>query len=94
MKYSTSEMKRKVLFKLTAPPGSLVFVAGTFNKWDPKANPLKAGSAQGGTYSASILLLPGRYEYKFIVNSDWQVDPNCRETVDNKLGSKNSVLVI
>ena len=94
MKYSTSEMKRKVLFKLTASPGSAVFVAGTFNKWELKANPLKASPAQGGTYSATIPLLPGRYEYKFIVNGDWQVDPNCRETVDNKLGSRNSVIVI
>ncbi len=94
MKYSTSEMKRKVLFKLTAPPGSAVFVAGTFNTWDPKANPLKATSAQGVGYSATVPLLPGKYEYKFIVNGDWQVDPGCRESVDNKLGSRNSVIVI
>jgi 1,4-alpha-glucan branching enzyme len=94
MKYSTSEMKRKVLFKLAAPPGSEVFVAGTFNKWDTKANPLKANAAQAGTFAATVPLLPGKYEYKFIVNGDWQVDPNCRESVDNKLGSKNSVIVI
>jgi 1,4-alpha-glucan branching enzyme len=94
MKYSTTQVKRKVLFKLTAPAGSAVSVAGTFNKWDPKANPMKATAAQPGAFSATVPLLPGKYEYKFVVNGDWQVDPACRESVDNKLGSRNSVIVI
>lgn len=94
MKYSTSQVKRKVLFKLTASAGSVVSVAGTFNKWDPKANPMKATAAQPGAFSVTVPLLPGKYEYKFVVNGDWQVDPACRESVDNKLGSRNSVIVI
>jgi hypothetical protein len=32
---------KKVLFELPAEPGSQVFVAGTFNNWNPTANPLK-----------------------------------------------------
>ncbi|MFO7535020.1 MAG: glycogen-binding domain-containing protein [Kiritimatiellia bacterium] len=93
MESSTRDKKRKVQFRLAAPAGSGVFVAGTFNGWDTLANPLKE-SAQGGAYAATVPLLPGRYEYKFVINGDWRVDPNASETVSNGLGSKNSVIII
>lgn len=93
MESSTRDKKRKVQFRLAAPAGSVVFVAGTFNGWDLRANPLKE-SAQGGSFSATVPLLPGRYEYKFVVNGDWRVDPNGAEMVSNGLGSKNSVITI
>ena len=93
MKWSTSDKKRKVRFNLAAPAGSVVSVAGDFNNWDIKANPLKEAAA-GGSFSATVPLLPGRYQYKFIVNGDWRVDPACTETVRNPFGSRNSVIVI
>jgi 1,4-alpha-glucan branching enzyme len=91
MESSTRDKKRRVQFRLAAPAGSQVFVAGTFNKWDPKATPLK--EAAGG-FAAMVMLLPGRYEYKFVVNGDWMTDPKGNETVPNGLGSRNSVIVI
>jgi 1,4-alpha-glucan branching enzyme len=91
MESSTRNTKRRVQFRLTAPSGSEVFVAGTFNRWEPKATPLKESA---GNYSVMVMLLPGRYEYKFIVNGDWMTDPKGRETVPNDRGSRNSVIVI
>ncbi len=91
MEASTRDKKRRVQFRLSAPPGGAVFVAGSFNKWDPRATPMK--EAAGG-YAATVLLLPGRHEYKFVVNGDWVTDPKGFETVPNGVGSRNSVMVI
>jgi hypothetical protein len=41
-----------------APEGSQVFVAGTFNDWDPEANPLPPGE---GGWSGFVALPPGEH---------------------------------
>lgn len=90
----TSKAKRKrVSFQLITEPGSKVSVAGSFNDWDPESTPLK-DKANNGTFTRSILLEPGRYEYKFVIDGVWCVDPECREWVPNNEGSLNSVIQI
>ncbi len=91
MEASTRDKKRRVQFRAAAPLGSAVFVAGSFNKWDPRATPMKEGP---GGYAATVLLLPGRYEYKFVINGEWVTDSRGFETVPNGVGSRNSVMVI
>lgn len=85
--------RKRVVFTLAADAGSDVFVAGEFNGWDPTAKRLvdKDGS---GVYSAAVTLAPGEYEYKFVINGIWCVDPNCREWRQNSLGTLNSVLKV
>jgi 1,4-alpha-glucan branching enzyme len=85
--------KKRVKLQLKAEPGKTVCVAGTFNNWDAKKNPLKE-SGKTGMYSATLSLAKGRYEYKFIVNDVWCVDPECPEWVPNNHGSLNSVLTV
>jgi 1,4-alpha-glucan branching enzyme len=84
---------KKVRFQMAAPAGSEVYLVGTFNNWDAKAIRLQNGSANG-EYSATLLLAPGRYEYKYIINGDWRTDPGCADAVANAYGSKNSVLQV
>lgn len=83
--------RKRVVLTLAADAGSDVFVAGEFNGWDPAAKRMvdKDGS---GIYSAVLALAPGEYEYKFVINGIWCVDPNCREWRQNSLGTLNSVL--
>ena len=81
----------KVRFELSAEQGSQVFVAGTFNNWDPTANPLKDNPGSGYC-KATLRIPPGTHEYKFIVNGVWTLDPNCSDWVPNAYGSLNSVL--
>mgnify|MGYP001160719151 CR=1 FL=1 len=83
--------KKRVKFEMKAEPGSEVFVAGTFNSWDPKKNPM---TAKKGVYSASLLLPKGRHEYKFVINGVWCVDPQCTEWAPNGHGSLNSVITV
>ena len=88
-----SEGTRRVRFDLTVEPGKQVFVAGTFNNWDPTANPLKDNPGSGHC-KATLRVPPGRHEYKFVVNGEWRVDPKCPESVPNDSGSTNSVITV
>ncbi len=84
------EVKVWVTFKFHAPPKSKVFLAGTFNNWNP--SDIRLGGDNKGTYSTAILLPVGRHEYKFIVNGEWRNSPDCVEHVPNPFGTTNSVL--
>jgi len=44
-----------------------------------------------GEFSVTILLPPGQYEYKFVINGAWCVDPECADWVQNSLGTLNSL---
>ena len=84
---------KKVVFQLTSAPGGKVSVAGSFNNWDPEKNPMKE-TAGSGLYKATIAVPPGKHEYKFVVDGEWQMDPNCTEWVPNCHGTLNSVLCV
>lgn len=88
---TSATTKKKVTFSVAAEPGSRVFVSGDFNNWDPAGRAMVDKNGDGN-YTATIVLAPGVYEYKFIVNDTWSVDPNCTEWVQNSLGTLNSVL--
>ena len=83
--------EKLVKFQIQAEPGSNVYIAGSFNAWDPKANKLRKSK---DIYTTSIVLEKGRYEYKFVINDVWHVDPNCPEWQPNSMGSINSLLTV
>ena len=85
-----SPQPKRVTFSVRADPGSKVFVAGDFNKWDAAANPLTDPSGTGD-FSTVVTMAPGSYEYKFVINGTWCVDPECTEWAQNSLGTLNSV---
>ena len=81
---------RRVQFCLQAEAGSKVFLTGSFNNWDPIAKEM-VDKDKDGHYAASVMLAPGKYQYKFVVDGTWCVDPACGETIHNDLGTLNSV---
>jgi 1,4-alpha-glucan branching enzyme len=82
-----------VRFQYAGAPGSSVCVVGTFNGWDPAANPLKAKS-DSGVYATQVFLPAGRHEYKFLVDGRWCSDPTCPDFVVNPYGTLNSVISV
>lgn len=88
---TTADREKKLQFELAAEPGSKVFVAGTFNNWNPTANPLKDNLASGH-FKAALRVPTGTHEYKFVVNGAWTVDPKCADWAPNGYGGLNSVL--
>ncbi len=85
--------KKRVVLTVRTTPGADVYVAGTFNDWNPEKKQLldKDGS---GNYSGILMLPPGDYEYKFKVNDDWYIDPGNPNFAPNALGTLNSVLTV
>lgn len=82
-----------VLFRFR-PPGDAhtVTVAGTFNDWDSRAEPLGDGDGDG-VWEATVRLAPGNYQYKFVVNTtDWFTDEFAGEFAPDGFGGRNSVL--
>ena len=47
-----------------------------------------------GVYSCRMMLEPGTYEYKFVVDVEWKLDSNNPNFAPNDLGTLNSVLVV
>jgi len=73
-----------------APKARAVAVTGCFCGWDPIAHPLKRH--RNGTWKATLILPPGQYEYRFVVDGQWQDDPASTERVPNAFGSENCIL--
>jgi hypothetical protein len=38
------------------------------------------------------MLPPGKYEYKFLVDDKWTIDPQNTQTSQNDFGTQNSIL--
>ena len=91
MSSTTTKGRKRISFELWAEPGSDVFVAGTFNGWDPTG---KRMTYKDGVYAVTAYLPPGRYEYKFVVDGTWVLDPECPHAVPNDQGTLNSVVVV
>lgn len=94
MKKISIDAEKKTRFTLAAEPGSVVFVAGSFNAWSPTANRLKARTEGGGHFETSLRVPKGTSEYKFVVNGVWIVDPACLHRTPNAHGSSNSVVYV
>ena len=93
-KASSSKAKgtAKVLFEFYAPEAQKVQVAGSFNEWNPSKTPLK--KERDGKWKATLELPPGRYEYRYWVDGDWQNDQRPVECAPNPFGSWNCILVV
>lgn len=59
-------------FRLERPDAQSVGLAGEFNDW--KSQPMAKGN--DGIWTVTVLLPPGSYGYKFLVNGgEWLFDP-------------------
>jgi hypothetical protein len=81
--------RRKVAFTIQVPHAHEAAVAGSFNDWQPQ--PLKAAKSPG-SFSLTVLLPPGDYEYRFVIDGQWCNDAACPESVPNPFGESNSLL--
>ncbi|MGB6220038.1 glycogen-binding domain-containing protein [Haloferula sp.] len=90
---------KKVEFSCIALKAKSVFLAGTFNDWNPESIPLKF--ATNGKWSTRLDLAPGRYEFKFIVDGQWCCEPGCeheykgcKKCCANEMGTMNRFIEV
>lgn len=79
-------------FTLTAPDAKEVFLVGDFNDWC--GDDYKMRRFKNGVFKKVVKLPQGRYEYRFLVDSEWWTDPANQERCPNSFGSENSVITI
>jgi len=84
-------------FSYYAPEAQSVFLAGSFNDWNPDAQLMNRDDE--GIWRTSLELPPGRYEFKFIVDGEWCCQPDgdaqatdCPDCTINEFGTMNRVL--
>lgn len=81
---------KKVAFKISAPNAKDVRLAGDFNSWDASSTTLK--KFKDGIWKTDLTLKPGRYEYKYLVDGQWQKDSLNKLFTINTFGTENSVI--
>ena len=86
-KKKVSVKKTETEFSLLAPQAESVFLSGDFNQWNISSHPLKKG--KDGKWKISLSLNPGQYQYRFLVDGEWQNDPSSTEFVANPFGTSN-----
>lgn len=75
---------KEVEFSCRAPDAQDVFLAGTFNAWNPSACPMRRGPE--GMWHITLRLARCSYEYKFVIDGTWLCKPGTDE-LDRLLAS-------
>jgi len=89
----TESKEREVVFTFQAPGHATVQIAGDFNNWTPQR--LDFNELQGKhVWKRAVLLRPGTYQYKYLVDGSWIQDPENNKTIDDFLGGVNSVISV
>jgi 1,4-alpha-glucan branching enzyme len=79
----------RVRFEFSSPAAESVFIAGTFNDWQPRVTPMIALGE--GRWVKDLALPAGDYEYCLVVDGRWMPDPKATETAPNPFGGVNSI---
>ena len=88
----TNKIEKDVLFEFYAPAAEDVRLAGTFNHWDPSKHRLRKES--NGRWHLTLKLKLGRYEYRYLVDGNWENDQRPVGCVPNAFGTWNCVVEV
>jgi hypothetical protein len=81
-----------VHMEVTLPAAHRVCIAGSFNGWNPEGEEfMQLGSDK---WAKDLILPPGVYEYRLVVDGQWMPDPDSSRSVPNPFGEPNSVLMV
>ncbi len=93
-----AETQAKTRFVCHATNAQGVYLSGTFNDWAPSGTLMERKDE--GTWSVELELVPGRYEYKFVVDGVWCCEPDGVDNeakeglVPNPFGTMNHVIEV
>jgi hypothetical protein len=85
-------LKGNTTFRLKGHADAFIVVlVGSFNNWNQSQ--LVFGR-EGNDWVCRIDLDPGVYQYKFVVDGNWLLDPSNAETAEDEAGNVNNVLEV
>ncbi len=85
----------RVTFRFQPPiPAREVTLAGTFNQWNPRAQPMTDEDGDG-VFETTLLLPAGTYQYKFVVDGTrWFEDPRATAFTPDGFGGRNALVQV
>jgi 1,4-alpha-glucan branching enzyme len=91
-----AEALREIVIRFSDPVANDVRIAGDFNGWIPDkgVRSLIESEGQQRTWTKVLLLPPGTYQYRYVVDGEWRADPDNPRSVPSPSGRQNSLLVI
>lgn len=89
MSNTKASPKKKQEFRYTAPTAMTVQLVGDFTGWGTA--PVGLAKGKDGIWRGAVELAPGMHRYRFLVDGEWQDDPECTLRVPNPFGSENAV---
>jgi chromosome partitioning protein len=90
---SEQAREKEVVFRLEAPAHAAVQIAGDFNDWTPES--LQFTQTHGTqVWHKTMRLKQGSYEYKYLVDGRWLIDPHNSRAVHDPYGGMNSLLSV
>src|SRR3990172_4493372 len=84
------DVRRNVILRFPGFAGKDVRVAGDFNNWEPDQDITTRSS--GGAVEKGLKLQPGVYQYRLVVDGQWQDDASNPDRMQNLMGGYNSLL--
>ncbi len=84
--------KRRVTFTLEVKEAGNIALMGDFNNWNEKTHPMKKDA--GYIWKKTVFLNSGRYEYRFLVDGEWQNDLKNNQLCKNRFGTYNNFIVV
>jgi chromosome partitioning protein len=93
---ATESAAREVVVQFRAQDVTDVRIAGDFNGWVPDKGVRSMIQSEGAArvWTKILQLPPGTYEYRYVVDGEWQADPDNPNTAEGPVGNKNSVLIV
>jgi chromosome partitioning protein len=80
-------------FLFSSPKAGEVYLVGDFNQWRMDENS-KLWDQGKGLWQKRMILPPGKYRYKFVVDGKWLPDPDNNFAEPNPYGGIDSVLEV
>jgi 1,4-alpha-glucan branching enzyme len=78
---------RQQSFTFSAPGALSVQLVGDFTQWQER--PINLRKGMDGVWRTTVELPPGTHHYRFLVDGQWQDDPQCVLRTPNPFGSED-----
>ncbi len=88
--YGPKSVDDGVMFVIRAAGATRVQIAGDFNDWNPDRTPLM--HVDSDTFQIKVPLMPGKYQYRYVVDGHWRNDPDNHNVEMNPYGELNNVV--
>ena len=86
--------RREVIVRFRDASAGDVRIAGDFNGWVPDKGVRSLIESEGHNrvWTKILMLAPGTYQYRYVVDGEWREDPTNPESGAGPTGEPNSIL--